>query len=212
MLHYRSKLLRIIETIGLSPFLIGGHMVEQQQIYIEFFDDFSDNPLNPAVAADFEIKSRYAEIYEAELMIHAKFSGLRYFMFYYPITTAFVGSSLNFAILSLVVLLSWIRFFSNQGDDEVVVIHPAKDDDDDEKSTSSSSSEEEEVEDLDSRLRSKLKDLESESGESNNSICVLDSEDKQETSEQPWYTSAMKRMYTSKSKNEVESSAEKKDK
>ena len=53
---------------------------------------------------------RFAEIYDAELIIHAKFSGLRYFMFYYPLTSAVIGSSLNLAILSLVVALSWFRY------------------------------------------------------------------------------------------------------
>merc|ERR1712029_983261 len=83
----------------------------------------SDNPLNPVVSADFEIKSRFAEIYDAELIIHAKFSGLRYFMFYFPMTSAVIGSSLNLAILSLVVALSWFRFFRpgpTSGDDSNV--------------------------------------------------------------------------------------------
>merc|ERR1711962_432904 len=111
MMNYRSNLLRTIETVSLAPFLMSGRIVEQQTVYIEFFQDFSDNPLNPVVSADFEIKSRFAEIYDAELIIHAKFSGLRYFMFYFPMTSAVIGSSLNMAILSLVVALSWFRFF-----------------------------------------------------------------------------------------------------
>ena len=105
----RSSLLRTIETVSLAPFLMSGRMVEQQTVFIEFFQDFSDNPLNPVVSAMFEIKSRFAEIYDAELIIHAKFSGLRYFMFYFPLTSAVIGSSLNMAILSLVVALSWFR-------------------------------------------------------------------------------------------------------
>ena len=46
------------------------------------------------------------------LIIHAKFVGLRYFMYYYPVTSAIVGTLFNFHILSLVVLLSWLRFFA----------------------------------------------------------------------------------------------------
>lgn len=125
MMNYRSHLLRTIETVSLAPFLMSGRIVEQQTVYIEFFQDFSDNPLNPVVSADFEIKSRFAEIYDSELIIHAKFSGLRYFMFYFPMTSAVIGSSLNMALLSLVVALSWFRFFRptpTSGDDSNVVM------------------------------------------------------------------------------------------
>ena len=33
-------------------------------------------------------------------------------MYYYPVTSAIVGTLFNFHILSLVVLLSWLRFFA----------------------------------------------------------------------------------------------------
>ena len=46
------------------------------------------------------------------MIIHAKFVGLRYFMYYYPATSAIVGSVFNFHVLALVVLLSWLRFFA----------------------------------------------------------------------------------------------------
>jgi len=122
MMNFRSDLLRAMGTVSLAPFLMSGRIVEQQTVFIEFFHDFSDNPLNPVVSADFEIKSRFAEIYDAELIIHAKFSGLRYFMFYYPLTSAVIGSSLNLAILSLVVALSWFRFFRpTPSEDEIDV-------------------------------------------------------------------------------------------
>ena len=42
-----------------------GHLVEKQTVYVEFFDDFTDNPLNPATKMDFELQSRFAEVYDA---------------------------------------------------------------------------------------------------------------------------------------------------
>ena len=45
-------------------------------------------------------------------------------MYYYPVTSAIVGTLLNFNVLALVVLLSWLRFFAppsyreEQEDDE----------------------------------------------------------------------------------------------
>lgn len=124
MLQYRSILLRTIETLIFVPFYVSGHLVEKQNVYVEFFDDFTDNPLNPAKQLEFELQSRFAEIYDARLIIHAKFVGLRYFMYYYPVTSAIVGTLLNFNVLALVVLLSWLRFFAppsyreEQEDDE----------------------------------------------------------------------------------------------
>ena len=111
MIRYKSSLLRKIETIILAPLLISGNIVEKQTVYIEFFDDFFDDPLNPIAAADVLIKSRFAEIYNSKLMIHAKFGGIRYLMFYYPVTSALMGTTLNFSMLSIIVILSWMRFF-----------------------------------------------------------------------------------------------------
>jgi len=112
MIQYRSALLRTIETLILAPFYMSGHLVEKQNVYIEFFDDFKDNPLNPANQMEFELQSRFAEVYNARLIIHAKFVGIRYFMFYYPATSAIVGIALNFNVLAIVVMVSWLRFFA----------------------------------------------------------------------------------------------------
>ena len=110
ILQYRSLLLRIIETFAFAPLYMSGHMVEKQTVYIEFFESFTDNPLNPAVTVDFQLQSRFAEVYNARLIIRAKFVGLRYFMYYYPVTSAIVGTLFNFHVLAFVVLLSWLRF------------------------------------------------------------------------------------------------------
>ena len=58
-------MLRTIETLTFAPFYMSGHLVERQNVYIEFFDDFIDNPLNPAKKMEFELQSRFAELYDA---------------------------------------------------------------------------------------------------------------------------------------------------
>ena len=47
-------------------------------------------------------------------------SPCRYLMFYYPVISALVGTSLNMLFLCTVILLSWLRFFSGpeEYDDE----------------------------------------------------------------------------------------------
>jgi len=168
MMNYRSSLLRTIETVSLAPFLMSGRVVEQQTVFIEFFQDFSDNPLNPVVSAMFEIKSRFVEIYVAELIIHAKFSGLRYFMFYFPLTSAVIGSSLNMAILSLVVALSWFRFFRGETlEDDTGAEAVPEEEGVMEDSCSAANSQGARVEDIDSSGSSS-------SESTQDSICVVD--------------------------------------
>ena len=62
----------------------------------------------------FEYYRSVLEVLSFRLIIHAKFVGIRYFMYYYPITSAIVGITLNFNVLALVVLVSWLRFFAPQ--------------------------------------------------------------------------------------------------
>ena len=55
--------------------------------------------------------TRHAEVYSSFYRIHAKFSGLRYFMFYFPITAAMTGTFFNMFLLSTIFIMSWYRFF-----------------------------------------------------------------------------------------------------
>ena len=54
-----------------------------------------------------EIQSRQVELYSATLYIHAHFTGIRYFMFHWPILSAAVGITSNLFFIVLVCLLSW---------------------------------------------------------------------------------------------------------
>ena len=86
-------------------------MREKQRLTVEFFSDYMDDSLDPALTLLLEIKSRFIEVYSASFRIHANFSGLRSLMFYYPITSAILGTMVNFALLTLLLLVSYLRFF-----------------------------------------------------------------------------------------------------
>lgn len=125
MMKYRSESLRTLELYFTWPGLITGYVDEKQYVHIPLFDDYMDDPLNPAVKIHFQVMSRYAEVYSASYRIDAQFSGLRYLMFYYPVTAALVGISLNLFILAAVFVLSWYRFFaispdSNNSDNDYI--------------------------------------------------------------------------------------------
>lgn len=65
---------------------------------------------HPVTIIFIEIQSRHIEFYSANLMINAHLSGLRYWMFYWPILSAFVGIGTNLFFIMLVCTLSYIHF------------------------------------------------------------------------------------------------------
>jgi len=111
MLHYRSELLRAIETLVLSPLFMSGHILESQKLTVTFADDYRDDPLKPVTAIDLQILSRFVEVYCVRLQIHARFPGLRYIMFHSPLLSAVIGTLLQVIVLSVIILFSWCKVF-----------------------------------------------------------------------------------------------------
>lgn len=57
-----------------------------------------------------EIQSRHIEFYSANLAISAHLSGLRYWMFYWPFLSAFVGIGSILFFITFVCTLSYLHF------------------------------------------------------------------------------------------------------
>jgi seipin len=112
MLEYRSDLLRIIETLVFSPFLLSSSTSQRQWISINYFEMFMDNPHSPATNIDLEIRSKFFQVYSASLQVHAEFSGLRRILYRHPWFSTVVGVSSNMIILSIIILISWTTFFA----------------------------------------------------------------------------------------------------
>lgn len=128
-LHYRSELLLVLETLVFSPFLVFGYMQQKQALSVELFPHYLDDTYNQAFGAVLEVQSLKVEIYSAILRIFAQFYGVRYFLYYWPLTSAIIGISINFFLLSLVAMLSWIQFFYTKSAEpkiEVVKISSGK--------------------------------------------------------------------------------------
>ena len=68
-----------------------------------------------------QVMTRYAEVYSSIYRIHAKFSGLRYIMYNFPITAAIFGTSFNMFVLATILLLSWYRFFAETPPSEGII-------------------------------------------------------------------------------------------
>ncbi|XP_037623620.1 seipin [Sebastes umbrosus] len=110
MLHYRSSLLQSLSTLLFSPFFLTGMAEQKQHIEVELFADYKTNAYQPSVGAVIEIHSRRVQIYSSQLRVHAYFTGIRYVLYNFPLTSAVIGVTTNFAFLSAIVLFSYLQF------------------------------------------------------------------------------------------------------
>lgn len=110
ILHYKSPLLRTLETVAFLPLLLFGIAEQKQSIEVELYSAYREDSYVPTFGAVIEIQSVRIQIYNAELRVHAHFTGLRYLLYNYPISSAFIGVSSNFFFLSVVVMLSYVQW------------------------------------------------------------------------------------------------------
>ncbi|XP_040893905.1 seipin-like [Toxotes jaculatrix] len=110
MLHYRSSLLQTLNTLLFSPFLLTGMAEQKQLIEVELFSGYKTNAYQPTIGAVIEIQSKRVQIYSSQLRIHAYFTGIRYVLYNFPLTSAVIGVATNFAFLSVIVLFSYLQF------------------------------------------------------------------------------------------------------
>ena len=110
MLHYRSTVLQTLSTLFFSPILMTGITEQKQLVDVELFADYRTNAYLPPIGAVIEIHSKRVQIYSAQLRIHAYFTGVRYVLYNFPLTSAFLGVASNFAFLSVIVLFSYLQF------------------------------------------------------------------------------------------------------
>lgn len=110
MLHYRSQLLQILDTLVFSSLLLFGFAEQKQLLEVELYSDYRENSYVPTTGAVIEIHSKRIQMYAAYLRIHAHFTGLRYLLYNFPVTCAFVGVASNFTFLSIIALFSYMQW------------------------------------------------------------------------------------------------------
>lgn len=110
MLHYRSQLLQMLDTLVFSSLLLFGFAEQKQLLEVELYSDYRENSYVPTTGAIIEIHSKRIQMYGAYLRIHAHFTGLRYLLYNFPMTCAFVGVASNFTFLSVIVLFSYMQW------------------------------------------------------------------------------------------------------
>ncbi|XP_041629585.1 seipin isoform X10 [Vulpes lagopus] len=110
MLHYRSDLLQMLDTLVFSSLLLFGFAEQKQLLEVELYSEYRENSYVPTTGAIIEIHSKRIQMYGAYLRIHAHFTGLRYLLYNFPMTCAFVGVASNFTFLSVIVLFSYMQW------------------------------------------------------------------------------------------------------
>ncbi|XP_045749444.1 seipin isoform X1 [Mirounga angustirostris] len=110
MLHYRSDLLQMLDTLVFSSLLLFGFAEQKQLLEVELYSEYRENSYVPTTGAVIEIHSKRIQMYGAYLRIHAHFTGLRYLLYNFPMTCAFVGVASNFTFLSVIVLFSYMQW------------------------------------------------------------------------------------------------------
>lgn len=114
ILEFKSGLLRTMETLVFSPFLLTGTTTQRQWLTISFLQEFYNDPANPASKINIQLQSQFIQIYSSKLTIQAELSGLRYVMHYHPWVSSLSGILANIAVLTIIILISWSRFFSHE--------------------------------------------------------------------------------------------------
>lgn len=107
VLRYKSILVRLLSTLTYIPFLLFGSAEEKQTVSVLLFDRYEEDYAKPATQASIMVRNSHIEIYTATLKIYADFTGLRYLLYNWPLTSAVVGIATNFFFVTLVALLSW---------------------------------------------------------------------------------------------------------
>ncbi|XP_074917420.1 seipin isoform X1 [Chelonoidis abingdonii] len=110
MLHYRSGLLQTLDTLVFAGLFFLGFAEQKQMVEVELYSDYREDSYVPTVGAVIEIQTKRIQIYGAQLRIHAHFTGLRYLLYNFPVTSAILGVASNFTFLSVIVFLSYLQW------------------------------------------------------------------------------------------------------
>ncbi|XP_072736805.1 seipin isoform X3 [Ciconia boyciana] len=110
MLHYRSRLLRTLDTVAFAGLFLAGFAEQKQTLEVELYSHYREDSYAPTEGAVLEIRSRRIQLYGARLRVHAHFTGLRYLLYHFPLTSALLGVAGNFAFLTILLLAGYLQW------------------------------------------------------------------------------------------------------
>lgn len=113
ILKYKTFLTRIIHAVVFWPFLVTSFRNEMQTMNVQLIDNYIEGArfyFNKMDRALVEILARDVQIYNAHLHVLANLSGLSYYMYHWPITSATIGVA---TLASFMTILSVYRGHSS---------------------------------------------------------------------------------------------------
>ncbi|KAG5463104.1 MAG: putative adipose-regulatory protein-domain-containing protein [Olpidium bornovanus] len=102
-----SFLVRTMKTIWLAVPLTFGFTTESQKLAVSLLEGFVESAADRVTRAEVSVSSPHLQIYSVQLLFHAHFRGLRYFMYYLRIPTALVFITSFLFWEMLFALLGW---------------------------------------------------------------------------------------------------------
>lgn len=105
ILEYRSPLYRAIHTLFWSAPMLAGFARQSQTLKSRVFDGHVESLAAPLTSMRLEIDNPGLQIYSASVSFGARFTGLRYLMYYWFFSTAFVVCGLLFLAQSVASLI-----------------------------------------------------------------------------------------------------------
>ncbi|KAG0375106.1 Berardinelli-Seip congenital lipodystrophy 2 (seipin) [Mortierella sp. AD032] len=113
ILTYHSTPLKLMKTAWKAVPLVLDWSKEDQIIKLPLIENYIEDSSNPVARAFVEISTPDLQVYKSSIHIDAHFHGLRYFMYYYKISTAlvfmavFIFWEIIFSVVTWQVLAGW---------------------------------------------------------------------------------------------------------
>lgn len=109
MIKYRSVVIRMLDMFIFLPFYFTGVMEQKHLLTVELFDNFADDYYHPSVGAYIELHHHHIQFYSAKLKFLARFNGLKYMLYYWPITSALLGILCNSFVITVLFVAALYR-------------------------------------------------------------------------------------------------------
>lgn len=105
---YHSRIVRWIRTVLFLPFFIFDWSQETVHLSVKFLDDFQINPYDSIVSLKLELQHTFLQIARAKLKIMANLFGVRYYLYYWPITSTSILFSIIVGCLLSLSTIYWV--------------------------------------------------------------------------------------------------------
>ncbi|XP_063720907.1 seipin-like isoform X1 [Symsagittifera roscoffensis] len=108
-MQYKSDLFYTMETVVLFPlYLLGSYRKQSQTVFVDL--GLITSPSNDLNSASITLESRDVIVTSASFMGMAKFRGVRFWLYFYPVSVCVASISLLFSLLFPLLTISFFRF------------------------------------------------------------------------------------------------------